>query len=94
MGLLMLVPEHWWDGCSRNAIYMGKIVAINDGTQGGKNFIFKLDRTKEDNRSDPPEQYSMRYDVLLHYADHGHINFSAFTVPDVPPAAPLPNEIV
>ncbi len=57
--LSMAVPEYWWDGCKGNIIYMGKIAAIDDGAEGGKNFIFELDRTKEDNRSLPPEQYSM-----------------------------------
>ncbi len=87
----MSVPEYWWNGCKENTIYMGKIAGIKDGTKGGKNFIFELDRTKEDNRSLPPEQYSMRYDAVLHYANHKHDDFSDFTVPDVPPAAPSPN---
>ncbi len=51
----MAVPGHWWDGCSGNAIYMGKIAATEDGVEGGKNFIFELDRKKEDNRSDLAE---------------------------------------
>ncbi len=48
VGLPMVVPEHWWDGCSGNAIYTGQIAAIEDGAEGVKNFIFKLDHTKED----------------------------------------------
>ena len=36
----------------------------------------------------------MRYDAVYHYADSDHNNYSKFNLPVIPPAAPLPNEMV
>ena len=86
-GLMMRVPDNWWDGCTGSQIYKGRIAAVDFADEVERYFMLELD---DDNAKG--EQYHMRYDDFLNYADEGHRSYSRYYLPSDPPACPTAND--
>jgi hypothetical protein len=79
VGLRLKVPEHWWNGCTGNTLYAGRISAINVSDHRQRYFTLEMDTG---------EEYPVRYDAVLCYADREHLTYSGFNLPEKPPADP------
>ena len=79
VGLRLKVPEHWWNGCTGNTLYAGRISAINVSDHRQRYFMLEMDTG---------EEYPVRYDAVLRYADREHLTHSGFNLPEKPPADP------
>ena len=69
VGLQLQVPEHWWDGCSGNLLFPGKIASFDSSAE--KERFFNLELEEE-----LGAYYPMRYDAVSHYADETHRSYS------------------
>jgi len=79
VGLRLNIPENWWNECTGNTLYAGRISAINFSDHRQRYFTLEMDTG---------EKYRVRYDVVLCYADREHLTNSGFNLPEKPPADP------
>ena len=79
VGLRLKIPEVWWNGCTGNTLYAGRISAINVSDHRQRYFMLEMDTG---------EEYPVRYDAVLRYADREHLTHSGFNLPEKPPADP------
>jgi hypothetical protein len=74
VGLRMKVEDRWWQGYTTTNLNPGSIVATDFENDHGAIFVFETDADAE--------QYHMRYDAVLKYADEEDANFYKFHLPD------------
>lgn len=85
VGLRMKVEDRWWQGYTTTNLNPGCIGAVDFANEHGAIFVFQND---EDG-----EQYHMRYDAVLKYADEEDRNFYKFHLPEALLADPANEEV-
>ena len=86
IGIRMRVPDNWLYGCTGSQLYKGRIVAVDFYDEAEQFLMLELD---DDNEKG--EQYHMRYNDVLHYADEGHRSYSWYYLPSNSPECPTAN---
>ena len=83
VGLRMIVPEKWWNGCSTFEPNEGVIIGFDPNTTKERYFLLQLDSESNPARhSSGP--YQMRYDAVYKYADTYDEDYSTYDLPEEP----------